>query len=108
MKKKSNITRKDFIRAFHQAGLTYEQANQAYEAMNGTIASAIQEGVRVSFGSVCSLNPYWKQPKEVVMHFKREGANVVKTTKTFWLGKRVAYRVNVFKAFIETHQLHWF
>lgn len=101
------VTRRDFIRKFMQAGLTYDQAGRIYSCMVGVVEDSVLSGDKVKFGKVGCLFPVRKPPRDVFMGFERGPGNVVTRTKrVFHLDERVDYRFNFYREFIRKHQLH--
>ena len=102
MKQRKPLCRKDFLTAYVRAGLTYAQARSAYAASMRLIEGAVLSRTKVNFGNVCSIVPIERPPREVHKNFKKGEKEI------FYLGRRVEFRVSIYKKFIETRQLEWF
>ena len=103
-----SVNRRTFVQKFMDRGLTYAQACQIYEAMVGVFEDAVVAGTKINIGRVLSLAPVVLEPRVVSMGFKRKKNAVEKTTKTFYLGRRLKYKVNIYREFVNTHSLNWF
>jgi len=101
MKQRAPICRKDFLTAYVRAGLTYAQARAAYAASMRLMEGAILTRTKVNLGNVCSIVPVERPPREVHKNFKKGEREV------FYLGRRVEFRVSIYKKFIEERQLDW-
>jgi hypothetical protein len=106
--KVESINRSDFVNRYMRHGFTYSQACKAYECMCEIFEDAVVSGHRLNIGNVMSLAPVWLAPKEVQMGFERTKKGVVKKKKVIWLGKRIRYKVNLYKEFMRRHTLNWF
>ena len=106
-----SVTRQDFVRRFMaSANLTWEEAGHCYEGMCALFEEAVLARRRVNVGNVLSLSPSWHAPRAVNMGFRRSGpeGKIEKVHRTFYLGKRLRYKVNVFKEFLRQHSLELF
>lgn len=101
MKPIISVNRIDFVKKFMEMGLTYGKACKVYECMVRVFEDGICSGSRINIGNVCSITPQRKEPRTVRMGFQ-------KTAKIYYLGSRIRYRVNLFREFIQTHNLKWF
>ncbi len=90
-----------------EAGLGYVEASKAYEAMTSLIEEGVVNARKINFGRVLSLNPTMLEPRPVHMNFERGKEGVQKTEKVYYLGRRVRYKVNLFKEFVRRTDLHW-
>jgi len=101
------INRRDFVRKFMDSGLSYEESRKAYETMTRIFEDAICSGAKINIGNVLSIVPVWMEPRVVNMGFERVKNCVKKTQRTYYLGQRIRYRVNLYREFIRTHSLNW-
>ena len=108
MTSSKSITRVEFVRRFMQAGFSYVQAGKAYDTMCEIFEDSIVSGDRINVGRVCSLSPTWLEPREVSMGFQRTSEGVVNKKRVYCLGRRIRYRVNLYKEFMKKHTLNWF
>jgi hypothetical protein len=70
---------------------------------------AVVAGAKVNFGHLGSMTPVWKNAKVVNMGFERaKGDTVNKRSRTYYLGRRIRYKFNIYKDFIKKHELNWF
>ena len=108
-KKRKPICRKDFILEGVRSGLTYPQAKAAYAATMRIIERAVLSCAKINFGNVLSITPVERPPREVHKHFQQGPGGVVKkgTKEVYYLGRRFSFRVNVYKKFLDTHELDW-
>jgi hypothetical protein len=86
-----------------QTGVKYEEASKIYEAMESIFADAIVSGQKVNIGRVLSIKPIKKKARKVNMGFAWLG----KHNRTIHLGNRIAWKVSVFKEFLNKHELNW-
>src|SRR5690606_25165717 len=101
-------TRAVFIRNLvRTSGLTYVQATQAYESFIKTIDDGICSGSRIQLGKVGSITPVTLAPRPVEMGFRRKKGEVVKQSRTYWLGTRIKFKFVVFKSFMNSRTLNW-
>ena len=106
MSQKPAVTRREFIRKFTQAGLTYDQACRVYSAMVGIVEDSLINGDKIKFGKVGCLFPVRKPPRDIVMGFVRgPGNSMIKSKRVFHLDERVDYRFNFYREFSRKHQL---
>ena len=106
MSQKSAVTRREFIRKFMQAGLTYDQACRVYSTLVSLIEDSVVSGEKIKFGKVGCLLPVRKPPRDVVMGFMRgPGNSMVKSKRVFHLDERVDYRFSFYREFVRKHQL---
>lgn len=106
---KKTIDRARFIKNYmSHGGLTYLQAIKAYDAMTFTFENAVINGDKISIGRVCCLDPETKEPREVHMGFVRDGDKIKKISRTYYVGRRVKYKVKIHKKFKQTHEIGWF
>lgn len=70
---------------------------------------AIIQGRKINIGKVGALLPVKLEPKVVHMGFKCEtGGRVKKVRREYVLGRRVKFKFNLHRAFMNHHQLNWF
>lgn len=101
-----SVTRREFIRRFTQAGLTYDQACQVFTTMVGLIEDSVVKGEKIKFGKVGCLLPVRKPPRSVVMGFTRgPGNSLTRSKRVFHLDARVGYRFSFYREFVRKHQL---
>jgi hypothetical protein len=91
-----------------ECGLSHAQAGEAYESVCRVFEDAIIAGRKINIGNICAINPEWQEARPVHMGFKRTKEGVEKTSTVFYLGRRIRYKVSIFKEFINSHQLNWF
>ena len=103
---KSSKTRKDFIRKFMDAGLDYVDAVRAFEAMTEVFAQAVCAGEKVCVGRVLAITPTVVEPRVVNMRFARTKSGVISKHRQFFLGRRLRYRVNIYREFTAKHRIH--
>ena len=103
-----SINRIDYVNRFMKRGLTYVQAVHAYEALCELVEDAVVSGQKINIGNVMSITPTWLPPREVHMGFERTKRGVIKKKRAIWLGKRIRYKVNLYKCFLKAHTLNWF
>jgi len=108
MLNKKPVARIDFVRGFMRGGLNYKQATIAYESLCKIMEDAVVNGERIKIGKVCSLSPRWRAPKEVTMSFEKTPGGIKKTRKTYFLGHRIRYAVNIYDEFLKNHEINWF
>lgn len=101
------VTRFEFIRRLMAAGMTYTTASTAYDTFIRTLEDAVVNGTRVNFGKLGALKPVHQKSRSVHMGFKRVGNSVEKVSRTFFLGRRIKYRFQVYDKFARTHELFW-
>ena len=101
--------RRAFISRFmREGGLTYSQACRSYEVMCVTVADAIVNGNKVAIGRVGSIVPCWKPPRDVHMHFRRNGKEIeTGVHRTYFLDGRYDYKFRLYRRFMETRALKW-
>ena len=101
--------RRAFVAKFMgDAGLTYSQACRVYETMCAVFEEAIITGSKVTIGRVGAIVPYWRPPRDIQMHFRKQG-KVVETGihRTFFLDGRYDFKFKLYRKFMETRQLKW-
>lgn len=103
-----SVTKKDFINACLQRGMGYAHANAAYDAMLVTFEHAIVQGRKIRLGGVGTITPKMSGEKKVKMGFKRVKGKVIKCKREFILGRRLYYKLNLHKSFMQRHQFDWF
>lgn len=103
-----SVTKKDFINACLQRGMGYAAANSAYDAMLATFEHAITHGLKIRLGGVGTISPKMSGEKMVKMGFKRVKGKVVKCKREFMLGRRLFYKLNLHKSFMQRRQFDWF
>lgn len=89
----------DFIQRFHAAGLTYQQAETAYNAMIRTFEDGLREKSKIHLAKVGVLRPVDRPPREIVMGFDRSGGVCERKIRRYVIGSRVEYRFKVHRAF---------
>jgi hypothetical protein len=99
--KRKPVIRRDFIAAYVRAGMTYAQARIAYDTTVRVVEDAIVRRKKVCVGNVCSIVPVEKPPREVHKQFG-------KTREVYYLGRRIEFKVSIFKKFFDTHAIDWF
>ncbi|MGV0949211.1 MAG: hypothetical protein ACOYB3_00970 [Azonexus sp.] len=103
-----HITRLNFVQNMVESGLTYDQANRAYNSVMSTFADGFVNGRRVYLGQIGVLNPSIMPPRQVKMGFAvKKGREVVKQQRVYFLDSRVKYSFRLFKKFARTHELKW-
>lgn len=104
------VTRREFVQKFMRAcGMTYSEACRAYEAMCATFEHGVVTGSKIRIGRVGSLMPVWQKPREITMHFKvTKGRQLVRTKRRYAMGGRYVFKFELYKQFVDTHQLRWF
>jgi nucleoid DNA-binding protein len=105
----STITRAHFVQKFMQdCGLNYIQANRVYDSMVSTIENGVITGAKITFGRVGAMKPRWRNPRVVNKWFeKKPGGVIERCHKEYYLGSRIDYTFEIYKKFINTHELHW-
>ena len=102
------VTRYTFIRQMVDSGLTFENANLAYNSMLTTLSDGVVNGRKVYLGQVGVLKPTVMPPRSVKMGFAvTKGRKVVKEQREFYLDSRIKYTFRMFKKFARTHELKW-
>lgn len=94
-----NFKRIDFIRQFVETGLSYTQAELAYQGMITSLERAISTRSKICFASVGALKPVDRPPREVVMGFDRSGGNCKRMLRRYTLGPRVEFKFKLHRAF---------
>lgn len=102
------ITRLNFIQGMVDSGLTYDQANRAYNSIMSTFADGVVNGRKIYLGQVGVLNPTVMPPRQVKMGFAvKKGREIVRQRREFFLDTRIKYSFRMFKKFARTHELKW-
>lgn len=94
-----NFKRIDFIRQFVASGLTYTQAEVAYEGMIKAFDKAVGTRSKVCLAHVGALRPVERPPRRVMMGFDRSGGSCKKMLRQFTLGPRVEFKFKLHKSF---------
>ena len=104
------VNRREFIAKFmRDCGVTYSQACRIYESMVSVFEDGVVSGSKIRVGRVGALIPVWRKPREVTMHFRVEkGGRVKKTRRTYTLDGRFVFKFNLYRRFVDTHNLRWF
>lgn len=100
-RKRKPVIRRDFIAAYVRSGMTYAQARIAYDTTVRMFEDAIVHRKKVCLGNVCSMVPVERAPKEIHRQFDKK-------KEVYYLGRRVEFKVNIFKKFFDTHAIDWF
>lgn len=109
MKRVEPVSRVDFVKKIMHTGLTYVQASRAYDAFITTVEDAVVSGGRVNFGRLGALKPVPVKSRAVHMGFSRGKKGVVtKSSRTFFIGRRIKYKFELYKAFARSHDMKWF
>lgn len=96
-----SITRKVFIqRLVRHHGMTYTEAARAYSCLVEVFADAVVTGQKICVGRVLAIKPIKKPPRRVNKGFG--GVN-----QTIHLGTRLGFKVQLYKEFLDKHQLRW-
>lgn len=102
------VTRAEFVRRLmSNAGLTYVAACSAYDVLITTLEDAVVNGQRVNFGRLGALKPVVFKSRSVHMGFRRSKDKVDKVSRTYFLGRRIRYRFQIYDKFARTHELRW-
>ena len=89
-------------------GLTYSQACRLYEVMCGVFEEAIINGCKTTIGRVGAVVPYWRPPRDIQMHFRRQGGGMERGVhRTFYMDGRYDFKFRLYRRFMETRQLKW-
>jgi hypothetical protein len=96
---KAAVKRLDFINRFHEAGLTYQQAELAYGAMIRSFEDGIRGKAKIHLAKVGVLKPVDRPPREIVMGFDRSGGECKKKIRRYTLGMRTEFRFKIHRAF---------
>lgn len=99
-----SINRIDFIRRMVDAGLTFEQSHAAFDAVTQTLEEGIVNRKKINFGRILTVYPVELPPRKVSTNFKQANGN----RKVYYLGRRVRYRVRLFRQFLSSRSLQWF
>lgn len=109
---KDVYSRNEFVEKYMRQGFSYREAVSAYKATCELFGDAIMAGAKINIGNVCTLNPQWRNPREVKMHFtreKRDGKIVVTSNqRTYHLDRRLSYTMKIFDSFKNSHPFHWY
>jgi len=105
----STYDRRAFVNRFmREGGLTYSKACRMYEVMCLTFEDAIITGSKITVGRVGAIVPYWRPPRDVQMHFRKQGRNIEKGVhRTFFMDGRFDFKFRLYRRFMETRQLKW-
>jgi hypothetical protein len=110
----SSFKKAHFVSAFIARGLSYAEAQHAYDAMLSVFETGIIGGNRITLGRVGTLTPVWLEPKVVHMGFTRskddDGSVSIKkdSKREYILGRRVKFKFNLHRAFMRKHDFNWF
>lgn len=111
MKKPEQTTydRRAFVARFMKdGGLTYSQACRMYDVMCRVFEEAIITGSKATIGRVGAIVPYWRPPRDIQMHFRKQGKRVEKGVhRTFFMDGRYDFKFRLYRRFLETRQLKW-
>jgi hypothetical protein len=105
MPEQSVLKRADFIRRFVDQGLTYSQADLAYQAMIGFFEDGVAGKCRICVAPVGVLKPVIQPARPVTMGFERDASGVHKRKRTYLLGMRWRYVFKVYRKFGRKHGL---
>ena len=101
----AKLKRVDFIRRLVSNGLTYSQAQIAYQALVGFFEDGVAGRDHICIGHVGVLKPIHRKPRTVTMGFKRTASGVQRVKRNFVLGTRISYTFKVYRAFGRLHGL---
>lgn len=101
----TSVCRNTFLAAFTEAGLQFDQAVAAYNAMNEVIADAVVLGRKVNFGKVGAIKPKKRPARTVKMPFVRDKDGVHKKQREFVIGQRMVFTFDLFPKFGRDHNL---
>ena len=101
----TKLKRVDFIRRLVSNGLTYMQAQTAYQALIGFFEDGVAGRDAICIGHVGVLKPIRRRPRTITMGFKRDKTGVKKVKRNYVLGTRVTYTFKVYRAFGKLHGL---
>lgn len=101
------VKRSDFVKKLMQAGMSYEDSKKAYRSFVAVLEDAVVSGSRVNFGRLGALKPIARKSRSVHMGFERKGNTMRKTSKTYFLGRRITYKFQIYARFANSHELNW-
>lgn len=111
MKKLDKVTydRRAFVNRFmREGGLTYSQSCRMYDVMCAAFEEAIVTGSKITIGRVGSIVPVWRPPRDIQMHFRKQGKKVEKGVhRTYFMDGRYDFKFRLYRRFMETRQLKW-
>jgi len=100
------VKKADFIASFTASGLTYSQAEKAYDAMIKCVENGVADKRGIVFGHVGALKPKQLKPRRVVMGcLVGPGGAVSRKKREYLLGTRLCYRWSLFQTFGRRHNL---
>ena len=108
-KPQETFDRRAFVSRFMaECGLTYHQACAAHAAMCHAFEEAVISGSKITIGRVGSITPRWRPPREIQMHFRRQGKWIERgMTRSYFLDGRFDYRFQLYRQFMATRRLKW-
>ena len=96
-------------RLVKDCGLSYTEAAKIYSTFVAVIGDAVVAGSKISIGKVLSLTPSIRDPRTVNMNFlKTPGGEIRHVKRTYVLGRRLKYSVNLHREFLNSRHLSWF
>ncbi len=106
---RKSINRNDFISAFMRScGVTFSQACLLFDTMVSVFQDGMVNGAKIRIGRLGALDPVRHEPKTVHMSFRRTKEGLVRQRHVYFLDQRIAYKVQIYRRFINTHNLHWY
>lgn len=107
----STVDRKAFIARFmSESGLSYAQACRVYETMCRAFEDGVVTGSKIRIGKLGAIVPIWKPGRDHHMHFRVAKGRKVETGihRTYHIDGRYTFKFNLYRQFVNTHQLRWF
>lgn len=106
---RTTYDRRAFVtRYMKDGGLTYSQACRMYEVTCQLFEEAIVTGNKITIGRVGAIVPYWRPPRDIQMHFRKQGKLVEKGVhRTFFMDGRYDFKFKLYRQFLQTRKLKW-